>query len=308
MTRALFGAFGLLFAVAMPGPALAVTCQPVQHPPSPAEPDDAFGFLDGTALSDPCTVDVQTEIVGHHGKRDGRFTSLNSKVEATWLAAPGWMISVAFWHAFHAIRDNTVPGYPNHNRSAFDGAAVQVAYQFRERGEHAFDPGFSVGIETRYGKFSEGTAFSADRYSVAIKGAIDMALSGDRLYGAFNFSLGPGTERVRLTPGYVADSALELSLAATYRLTHGGNTFIGVNARYAASFSNAFYGRWSGHAVLAGPTLYHEFGTVGPLQYVFLSVAWTPQIWGRAAGGVTGDYDLVNAERQQFRLRIGGML
>ncbi len=190
------------------------------------------------------------------------------------------MISVAFWHAFHAIRDNTVPGYPNHNRSAFDGAAVQVAYQFRERGEHAFDPGFSVGIETRYAKFSEGTAFSADRYSVAIKGAIDMALSGDRLYGAFNFSLGPGTERVRLTPGYVADSALELSLAATYRLTHGGNTFIGVNARYAASFSNAFYGRWSGHAVLAGPTLYHEFGTVGPLQYVFLSVAWTPQIWG----------------------------
>jgi len=72
-------AMALLLALAG-SPALAATCQPVQHPPSPAEPDDAFGFLDGTALSEPCTVDVQTEIVGHHGKRDGRYTSLNSKV------------------------------------------------------------------------------------------------------------------------------------------------------------------------------------------------------------------------------------
>lgn len=297
-----------LFLALAASPAFAATCQPPQHPPGPPDPDDAFGFLDGTAFSDPCTVDVQTEIVGRFGKRDGGYRAANSKIEATWLLAPQWQISVGFWHAYHNIRDNTVPGLPNQDRSAFDGVAVQIAYQFRERGEATFDPGFAVGVEYRYGRFSEGAALSADRYSVALKGAVDMALHSNRLYGVFNFSLGPGTERVRFAPGYVNDSGAELGLGLSYRLQPQGSTFVGLQARYTTSYNGAFFNQWAGHAVLVGPKLYHEFGDVGPFKYVFMSVAWTPQVWGRAAGGITGALDLVNSERQQFRLRIGGTL
>ncbi|QCK86476.1 hypothetical protein E8L99_12280 [Phreatobacter aquaticus] len=293
----------------------AATCQ---RPPVPAvqpgqlpdqtEPDDAFGFVDGTAFSERCDLDTQTEITGRFGKRDGAYRGVNSKIEASFLAAPRWQVSVALWHAYHSIRDNTVPGYPNQDRSAFDGLAFQVDYQFRERGEGTFDPGFAVGVEYRWGRFSEGAGISAERVAVTLKSAIDMALYTDRIYGSFNFNLGPGTERLRFTQTYVNDSGIEAGVALTYRLRPRGRTFVGLNARYLAAYTGAFFNQWTGHAVMVGPTFFHEFGDIGRLRGVFMSAAWTPQVWGRAAGGVTGTLDLVNFERQQFRLRIGGTL
>jgi len=286
-------------------PAQGAPCPAVEA--GPADPDDAFGFVDGTSLSDRCDVDVQKEVLARFGKRDGSFGAANSKIEATWLMAPRWQASVAVWHAYHGIRGNSVPGYPGQDRSAFDGLATQVAYQFRERGEKPFDPGFSVGVEMHWGRFSEGAALSAERFSAVLKSAVDMALHGDRLYGALNVNIGPGTERVRLAPGYANDSMVEVGLALTYRLAPAGSTFVGINGRYGAAYSGAFLNQWAGHAVFVGPTFFHEFG-IGRLRSVFLAAAWTPQIWGRAGGGVTGALDLVNFERQQFRLRLGGTL
>lgn len=300
-------AFGLVLIG--PGAAEAVKCG--DRAPAVAEPtdaDDAFGFIDGSGLSSPCEIDIQKEMTARWGKRDGTYRGVNAKLEATWLLAPRWQASFALWQAYHGIRNNTVPGYPNQNRHAFDGLHVQVAYQFRERGERVFDPGFSVGVEFRWGRLSESEALSAERFAVTLKGAIDMAVHSDRLYAGINFNLGPGTERLRFGQGYVNDSGVELGAALTYRLRDGGRTFVGFNARYLAAYSGAFFNRRQGEAIFLGPTLFHEFGDIGPLRSVFLSIAWTPQVWGQDAGGILGGLDLVNFERHQFRLRIGGTL
>jgi hypothetical protein len=280
--------------------------------PSPAAsseavgPDDAYGFMDGTGVGSPGDRGLTSETTARFGKLDGSYSGINTKLEAGWTPIQRLQVSLAVWAAYHEIRNNTVPGYPNQNRFAFDGLAGQVRYQIRERGAAPFEPGFTVGLELRWARFSEGLGISAERVAATLKFAMDSALVGDRLYGTLNLNIGPGTERPRSALGYANDSGLELGGALSWRIAPAGNTFVGGNVRYVAAYAGAFLNQWGGNAVLIGPTFFHKIGDVGPLKDSFLSLAWNAQVWGRAAGGVTGNLDLVNFERHQVRVKLGG--
>lgn len=271
-----------------------------------ASPDDAYGFLDGTGVGSPGDRGLTVETTARFGKFDGRYTGINTKLEAGWTPVQRLQVSLAVWAAYHDIRNNTVPGYPNQNRFAFDGLAGQVRYQIKERGAAPFDPGLTVGVELRWGRYSEGLGIAAERFAATFKVAADAALIGDRLYGSVNLNIGPGTERPRGAPGYANDSGLELGGALAWRLGEGSSTFVGGNLRYVAAYGGAFLNQWGGHAVLVGPSLFHKFGDIGPLKDTFVSLAWNAQVWGRAAGAATGGLDLVNFERHQVRVKLGG--
>lgn len=288
------------------GAADALRPGPVPLAAEPAGPDDAFGFLDGSGVGNAGDRAIVSETTARFGKLDGSYAGVNSKLEAAWTPVNRLQVAVALWGSYHAIRNNTVPGYPNVNRAAFDGLAGQVRYMLRERGAGPFDPGVTVGLELRWGRFSEGLAVPAERFSATLKVAMDAALVGDRLYGAVNLNLGPGTEHPRGQPGFVNESAVELGGALAWRVAEGGSTFVGGNVRYVAAYGGPLFNQWAGHAVLVGPTFYHRFGDIGPLKETFVSLAWNVQVWGRAAGGATGSLDLVNAERHQLRVKIGG--
>ncbi len=305
MNRFVAAAAALLLA----GPAMAadVARRPAEAPAAEAAgPDDAYGFLDGTGVGSPGDRGLTSETTARFGKFDGRYAGINTKLEAGWTPVQRLQVSLAVWAAYHDIRNNTVPGYPNQNRFAFDGLAGQVRYQLRERGAAPFDPGFTVGVELRWGRFSEGLGISAERFAATFKVAADAALVGDRLYGAVNLNIGPGTERPRGAPGYANDSGLELGGALAWRVGEGSSTFVGGNVRYVAAYGGAFLNQWGGHALLVGPTFFHKIGDVGPLKDTYLSLAWNAQVWGRAAGGATGSLDLVNFERHQVRVKLGG--
>lgn len=301
----------LLLAILLAAPSAAMAADPGRPlPPSAgaeaAGPDDAYGFLDGTGVGNAGDRGATSETTARFGKLDGRYVGINSKLEAAWTPVNRLQVAVAVWGSYHAIRNNTVPGYPDHDRFAFDGLAGQVRYMLRERGSAPFDPGFTVGLELRWARFSEGLGVSAERFAATVKFAMDAALVGDRLYGSVNLNLGPGTEHPRGLPGHVNDSAIEAGGALAWRVSEGGSTFVGANVRYVAAYGGAFLNQWAGHAVLVSPTFYHRFGDIGPLKETFVSLAWNAQVWGRAGGGVTGSLDLVNFERHQLRVKIGG--
>lgn len=306
MRRAVVAALGV---VAMAAPAWSAD---VGRPAEPAAasdltaPDDAFGFLDGTGVGSRGDRGLTSETTARFGKPGGTFAAIHSKIEAAWTPVDRLQVSAAVWAGYHNIRNNIIPGYPDHDRFAFDGLAGQVRYQLRERGAGPFDPGLTVGLELRWGRFSDGLGLPAERFAATFKVAADAALVGDRLYGALNVNVGPGTERPRGFPGYMNDSGLELGGALAWRTSEGGSTFVGGNIRYVAAYAGAFLNEWGGHAVLVGPTLFHKFGDIGPFKDTFVSLAWNAQVYGRAAGGVTGNLDLVNFERHQVRVKIGG--
>jgi hypothetical protein len=303
-------AFGVAIALALSAtPTLASDLARTAAAPAAAEltgPDDAYGFLDGTSVGSPGDRGLTSETTGRFGKSDGSFSAIHSKLEYGWTPVQRLQVSLAVWAGYHSIRNNIVPGYPNENRVIFDGLAGQVRYQLKERGANPFDPGFTVGLELRWSRFSEGLGVSAERFAATFKVAADAALIGDRLYGSVNLNVGPGTEHPRGLPGYLNDSGLELGGALAWRISEGGSTFVGANVRYAAAFAGAFLNNWGGNAVLVGPTFYHKFGDVGPFKDAFVSLAWNAQVYGRAAGGVTGNLDLVNFERHQVRVKFGG--
>jgi hypothetical protein len=307
MKRAILATLGL---VAMVAPASSADVGRSAAPAAASEaagPDDAYGFLDGTGVGSPGDRGVTSETTARFGKLDGSYAGINSKLEFGWTPVQRLQLSVAVWAAYHDIRNNTVPGYPNQNRFAFDGLAGQARYQLRERGANPFDPGLTVGLELRWARFSEGLGIAAEeRFAATFKVAMDAALVGDRLYGSVNLNVGPGTERPRGLPGYLNDSGLELGGALAWRISEGGSTFVGGNVRYVAAFAGAFLNQWGGNAVLVGPTFYHRFGDIGPFKDAFVSLAWNAQVYGRAAGGVTGNLDLVNFERHQVRVKLGG--
>jgi hypothetical protein len=310
MKRAIFAAMALA-AVSLDG-SLPAGAADVARPGAAAPaaeltgPDDAYGFLDGTSVGNPGDRGVTSETTARFGKFDGSYAGVNSKLELGWTPVQRLQLSLAVWAAYHDIRNNTVPGYPNQNRLAFDGLAGQARYQLRERGANPFDPGITVGLELRWARFSEGLGISAqERFAATFKFAMDAALVGDRLYGSVNVNVGPGTERPRGLPGYLNDSGLEIGGALAWRISEGGSTFVGGNVRYVAAFAGAFLNQWGGNAVLVGPTFYHKFGDVGPFKDAFVSLAWNAQVYGRPAGGVTGNLDLVNFERHQVRVKVG---
>jgi len=92
-----------------------------------AGPDDAYGFLDGTGVGSPGDRGLTSETTARFGKFDGSYAGINTKLEAGWTPIQRLQVSLAVWAAYHDIRNNTVPGYPNQNRFAFDGLAGQCA-------------------------------------------------------------------------------------------------------------------------------------------------------------------------------------
>jgi len=56
---------------------------------------------------------------------------------------------------------------------------------------------------------------------------------------------------------------------------------------------------FTGHAVFVGPTFYARLS-----EQVWIAAAWSFQIAGSAADE-TGQLDLTNFERQEFKVRVG---
>ena len=76
------------------------------------------------------------------------------------------------------------------------------------------------------------------------------------------------------------------------------NLFVGAEVRYLAAYEGSFLNQLEGRALYVGPTLYAR---LAPKSTITLAYSW--QVAGKATGEPGQTLDLLNFERQQFRVR-----
>ena len=76
------------------------------------------------------------------------------------------------------------------------------------------------------------------------------------------------------------------------------NLFVGAEVRYLAKYEGNFLNHLEGRALYVGPTLYAR---LSPKSTITLAYSW--QVAGKATEEPDQKLDLLNFERQQFRVR-----
>jgi len=76
------------------------------------------------------------------------------------------------------------------------------------------------------------------------------------------------------------------------------NLFVGAEVRYLATYEGSFLNQLEGRALYVGPTLYAR---LAPKSTITLAYSW--QVAGNATEEPDQNLDLLNFERQQFRVR-----
>ena len=76
------------------------------------------------------------------------------------------------------------------------------------------------------------------------------------------------------------------------------NLFVGAEVRYLTAYEGNFLNQLEGRALYVGPTLYAR---LAPKSTITLAYSW--QVVGKAMEEPDQNLDLLNFERQQFRVR-----
>ena len=201
--------------------------------------------------------------------------------------------------SYHRIHD--VPDFEDRNNARFDGAFAEVKYRFLNRNIHGFGMAFSV--EPEWHRYSDLTGRFENSYAVELKLYADKELIPGRLFIAGNLVYEP--EAV-LAKEFDADTGQftkwerESSFQALGAISGAvtPDLFLGAEVRYLAQYQGSFLNHLEGRALYVGPTLYARLSSKSTIT---LAYSW--QVSGKAMEQPDQRLDLLNFERQQFRVR-----
>ena len=198
-------------------------------------------------------------------------------------------------------RINGVPDFEDRNAARFDGASVEVKYRFLDRNVHGLGMAFS--IEPEWHRYSELTGRFENSYEVELKLYVDKELIPGRLFVAGNLVYEPEAVLAKeLDPDtgqftrWERESGFQALGAISGAVTP--NLFVGAEVRYLAAYEGSFLNQLEGRALYVGPTLYAR---LAPKSTITLAYSW--QVAGKATQEPGQTLDLLNFERQQFRVR-----
>jgi hypothetical protein len=227
---------------------------------------------------------------------------------------------------YHSVRE--VPGFDDvAGRYAFNGVGGEVRWRFLDRRTSLF--GLTLHLEPSVARVDEVSGQLGRRLGSENKLILDQELIAGSLFGAINFIYDVERMKERGADEVERASTAGVSAALTYQVVP--NVFVGGEARYLRAYEGYGLNDWKGHALFVGPTVYARF-----LDRGWISASWNVQVAGREAvdraeraeatatylEGVEtalaagepppsppvfrrGQYDLVNFERHQLRLKIG---
>jgi hypothetical protein len=174
-------------------------------------------------------------------------------------------------------------------------ASVDFRYRFLNRETAPF--GFTFAIEHQLDKIDETTGAAAWHYGTEIALAFDREIVPDTTVVALNLLYQPEWTRFAATGEADQESTIGAAFALMTRLQP--NILFGGEARYFRKHEGIGPEQFAGEALFVGPTAYFQLS-----ESSRLTVAWSFQAWGRAAGS-NAALDLVNFERQQARVVFG---
>jgi hypothetical protein len=293
-------------------------CAKVEPLPGTPEMPGAylFGFTDSTDPGDPCTWGFASENDARFGKRDGRYFALSSKSELTYTYSRNVALSVSAFTAYHrwsdvsAIQDTLASEgegvfADSLRRASFDGVSGELFVRVLAR-----SPGQPVAatlaVEPRWSRVDNITGYRAEGYGAEFKLLVDAVLA-ERLYAAVNFNYGLGTQRFDIPGAEWARASIANASAAVTAQIYAGKQqqwlqglFLGIEARHKSAFDGLGLDTQVGRAFFLGPTL-----TLNLPGDRSLSLAWTPQLAGRARDAASpGSLDLDNYERHELRVKF----
>jgi hypothetical protein len=188
-----------------------------------------------------------------------------------------------------------VPGFEDRRHLAWQGVSVDFRYRFIEREKAPF--GLTFAVAGRADRVDETTASVVRAFGSEITLAVEREFIPDVAIAALNLSYAPEWTRVPRTGEAEQESTIAAAFAVMAQLRPG--FFLGGEARYQRRYEGIGLEELAGQGLFVGPTAYFKLS-----KQSRLTLAWSSQVWGRAAGPGSG-LDLVNFERHQARLMFG---
>lgn len=267
---------------------------PAMEDDHPLESESLFGFTQGSDIDHEGAVGIAVETVIGSGRRDGRYTAANAKLELSWAATKNLSLSGSLLGGYWNIANN--PALPNTNAMRFRGLGGEVRWRWLDRTEQGV--GLTLHLEPSIAIADEVTGEAGFGFAFENKLIMDAELVKDRLWGAVNLVW--DMERFRpWAQGAVAGegSVGGITGALTARIAEG--VFMGGEIRYLTAFDGLTFGKQVGRALYVGPTAYWRIS-----DDAWLSLAWNIQIAGHE-NNEPRRLDLTNFSRNVFRIKLG---
>jgi hypothetical protein len=257
------------------------------------ETENLFGFTLGSDTEHKGAKAIALEIVGRFGKGDGRYAGIGKKLEFAY----GLTDNVSAGVGLFAINQRVigVTGFDDVNTFAFNGVGGELRWRLLKRGPSPV--GVTLHFEPSIQSHDELTGLRGIKYGAENKIIFDTELVKDQWFAAFNVLYEVERVREKGETEWERASKFGVAFAVTHQIAH--HVWLGVETRYLRAYEGLLLGEFTGEALYFGPILYTKIGANG-----WLSLAWGHQVWG-AEAGTDQRLDLVNFERNHFRLKAG---
>jgi hypothetical protein len=252
-----------------------------------------FGFMIGTDVGNLGEREFQSQTTGRFSRTGGSYRAINQEFEREFVPANNFRVEVGSSFASYYI--SGVPGFDDRNQLDWQGASLDLRYRFLDRKTAPF--GLTLALETHAERFDDISAAPARRYSTELTLALDRELVPNRVVAAFNLLYEP--EWTHFFGMGVAEQEATAGVAAALMAQLRPGFLIGGELRYLRRYDGIGLDSFAGQALFAGPTAYWQLS-----ERSRLTVAWSPQVWGRPTG-IAAALDLVNFERHQARVIFG---
>jgi hypothetical protein len=252
-----------------------------------------FGFVIGTDVGSPGEREFQSQTTGRFSKSGGNDRAINQEIELEIVPAKNFRVEMGSAFASHDI--NGVAGFEDRRQLAWQGVSADFRYRFLDRDAAPF--GLTLALETHANRIDDMTGALARRYGTELTLALDRELIPNRVVAVFNLFYEP--EWTHLLGTGVADQESTAGGAVAVMAQIRPGFLVGGEVHYLRKYDGIGLEEFAGQALFAGPTAYLQLS-----ERSRLTVAWSVQAWGRAAGS-TAALDLVNFERHQARLIFG---
>jgi hypothetical protein len=262
---------------------VAIGCLHVPTAARAAEFDDEhiFGFTEGTAIGSRGEREVESTFTGRLGK-PGSYFALTNETALRYGVTDDVRIAGGVLLDYHAL--SQVPGLDDRTGFGFGGITTELRWRLLR-----FDRapvGLTLSVSPQWVQLDDLSGQPIESYAVPFTVLADRQMREEKLFTAFNFTVAPTFTRV--VGGTRQDVPMEGSLAGAVAVAPG--VFFGGEVRHLNHNLDGFL---TGHALFVGPSLY-----VGVSEAVAVKLTWSKQIPDESTGGL----DLVNYERDQFRL------
>lgn len=251
-----------------------------------------FGFTSGTSIGLEGEKEFSIDTVGRFGKRDGRYTATETKLE--FEQTPTQFIQYEFGALLASHRIRGVTDLDDRSAFNFGGLFGEIRYLAVERSQSS-PIAVTLSLEPTWRRIDETGGERVRNFELEAKVAADVELVPNRVFLAFNAFYEPEWTRT-LDGENERESKVGLSTALAFRVSPP--VVIGAELGYFRHYEGALLNTFDGDALFLGPTFYWKFA-----RKAFLTAAWASQITGRSVD-TPGSLNLSEFSRHRGKLKL----